>query len=409
MSSALNQLIAQQQGPNVFGSALQGLAAANQEKQQAQENELNKQRITLGQRQLAMADAAEAEKVKAEGMRVMANTALALEKLPEDQRAATYVQMKAEAEKNWRGAHPWPAEYNSQVASMLNFAKSQVYGDELLKADLDKKPQGPVNVSAGSTLIDPASGKVIYQAPEKGMTEYERRSLALRERETAKPTENYRVVGGRLVDISSGKPVDVTPSGATSSKPLPVSLQKLEGEDVEAIQTSNTIQADLGEIKRQIDVGELDLGPGKNLWNSARNAAGMSTDESRKLSTLKASLERLRNDSLRLNKGVQTDGDAQRAWDELVKNINDPKLVSERLAEIQKINERGAALRAQSINKRRADNGVAPIDDFSQFEVAPAIGNGAKGKYKVGDVVDHNGQKYRVVGGDPNDPDVEPM
>lgn len=175
----------------------------------------------------------------------------------------------------------------------------------------------------------------------------------------------------------AGQPVKKT------AKPLPVALQKLEGEDVDAIQTANTIQADLGAVVSMIDNGSLDLGPVSNAVNQARNYLGASTPQSKNLSSFKAALEKLRNDSLRLNKGVQTDGDAQRAWNELMENINDPGVVRQRLSEIQSINERAAALRAQAINLRRANNGVDPIDDFGQFKAQPAIGGGPKSRFQI--------------------------
>lgn len=420
MASALHQLIAQQRGPDIAGAALQGLVTSDQQKAAARQAEMDQQRITLGQRQLAQSDEQSAVAKKQESLKLAASLRQQINAAQDPaQKAQIYAQAKQSGPLMGVDTSWWPAQYDEQAQVGLDNAFNYVYGDQMVKADLARKPKGPVSVGSGGTLVNPETGEVVYQAPEKGMTDYQRQSLDLRQQALARQggSNNFKVVGGRLIDISTGEPVDVTPAGAASGKPLPVPLQKLEGEDVEAIQTANTIQADLGEVRRQIDSGELPLGPVANMMAGARNTAGLSSEASRKFATLKATLERLRNDSLRLNKGVQTDGDAQRAWNELAANINDPQLVSERLAEIQSINERGAALRAQAINMRRLNNGVPTIDDFSQFEVAPAIGQGAgkpvdakpAGKYKVGDVIDHGGVKYRVVGGDPNDPDVEPV
>ena len=70
----------------------------------------------------------------------------------------------------------------------------------------------------------------------------------------------------------------------------------------------------------------------------------------------------MRNESLRLNTGVQTDGDAQRAWNELFQNINDTGLVKQRLKEIQGINARAAELQRLRADSVRANYGMAPVD-----------------------------------------------
>lgn len=56
-------------------------------------------------------------------------------------------------------------------------------------------------------------------------------------------------------------------------------------------------------------------------------------------------MERLRNESLRLNAGVQTEGDAQRAWNELFGNLNDESVVKAQLQRIQQLNNRAIQFR----------------------------------------------------------------
>ena len=106
----------------------------------------------------------------------------------------------------------------------------------------------------------------------------------------------------------------------------------------------------------------LSLGPLQNLASQARNTSGMSSPNSANYASFRAELERMRNDSLRLNAGVQTDNDAKRAWEELVTNINDPAVVRQRLAEIQQINVRGMALREALVQNRRTANGLPELD-----------------------------------------------
>jgi hypothetical protein len=114
----------------------------------------------------------------------------------------------------------------------------------------------------------------------------------------------------------------------------------MQQEALDALGVASSVNADLGALEQQIEAGELDFGPVSNLTNTARNMAGMSNAKSRNFATFKSSLERLRNESLRLNAGVQTEGDAQRAWNELFQNINDTDLVKQRLKEIQATNKK---------------------------------------------------------------------
>mgnify|MGYP001180919447 CR=1 FL=1 len=155
---------------------------------------------------------------------------------------------------------------------------------------------------------------------------------------------------------------------------LPTAALKMQQEELDALGISSSIDADLGAINQQLDSGQLTLGPFRNLWNRGRNAIGASTDESRNLATFDATLEKLRNDSLRLNKGVQTEGDAQRAWNEVLKNTSDPELVRQRLAEVQRINQRAAELRAANVDQVRQNFGADPLDTSPYRNVAPAVG-----------------------------------
>lgn len=149
---------------------------------------------------------------------------------------------------------------------------------------------------------------------------------------------------------------------AKPKKPVPFGLQNLEKEDLEAINTVNTINSQLSDAIGKIDSNKLYLNPTSNLVSRGRNFLGASNEQSANFSSFQSMLEKMRNDSLRLNKGVQTEGDAQRVWNELVSNINDPKVVKQRLQEIIALNNRAEAFRKNLIVQRREDNTLPPID-----------------------------------------------
>lgn len=166
------------------------------------------------------------------------------------------------------------------------------------------------------------------------------------------------------------------PNAATSApqKPLPVAALKLQQEELDAIGTASSLNKDLGAFATMIESGKLPLGLITNLGYKARNMAGSSSPESRNYASFQANLERLRNESLRLNKGVQTEGDAVRAWNEILANINDDKLVAQRLKEVQKVNERAINLRKMQIDSIRSNYGKDPIDVTGREEVPAAYG-----------------------------------
>ena len=155
--------------------------------------------------------------------------------------------------------------------------------------------------------------------------------------------------------------------------PMPVGALKALREDMTDIGLSGQISADLGVIEQQINDGSLKLGLMQNMGSSARNFVGASDEVSRNYQTFKSTLQKLRNDSLRLNKGVQTEGDAQRAWDELIANTNDAEFVKQRLGEIRAINERAAALKKQGADMTLQNYGRPPMPDLV-FDQPAAIG-----------------------------------
>lgn len=178
----------------------------------------------------------------------------------------------------------------------------------------------------------------------------------------ARARDKNTIDAGRLVG-PDGKP----------AKPMPATALKMQNEALDMIGIASSIQADLGTIEQQLKSGALDFGPVKNVVNSARNMAGVSNEQSRNFATFKSTLEKLRNDSLRLNKGVQTDGDAQRAWNELFQNINDPGVVNQRLAEIKKINARAVDLRKREVEDIRNNYNQPQYDFSTQTNVPSAI------------------------------------
>lgn len=163
---------------------------------------------------------------------------------------------------------------------------------------------------------------------------------------------------------------------AASSRPLPASISNAQTDLLGDIGLSGSISSDMGAYEQMLADERLSLGPVQNKWNATKNFLGLGDDESKNYASFRSSLEKMRNDSLRLNKGVQTEGDAQRAWNELFANINDEGVVKQRLAEIQQINDRGSAIKTDLLNQIRDDYGRDRIDTSKYFNQVPVVGGG---------------------------------
>ena len=147
---------------------------------------------------------------------------------------------------------------------------------------------------------------------------------------------------------------------------LPTPALKLQQEELDAIGTTNIINKDLSKYQQKIESKGLDLGLMKNLISRGKNLVGSSDPQSRAFADFKADMEKLRNDSLRLNKGTQTEGDAQRAWNELFENMTDPEVVKSRLKTIAEKNAAAAEYRKKNVNVIRRNFKVGDFD-FSEY------------------------------------------
>jgi len=166
----------------------------------------------------------------------------------------------------------------------------------------------------------------------------------------APPQQSVQTPGGTVTRTFSAAP------------PMPAHVQRMESDDLEILGTAANINAMLAGYEDLMRRGQIPTTlPGRaNAF--IRNNAGASTEETRNLASFRADLERLRNESLRLNTGVQTEGDAQRAWSELIANMNDPAVVLRRLQEIQTYNNRAIELRQNLINTRRSTYNIPELD-----------------------------------------------
>lgn len=161
-------------------------------------------------------------------------------------------------------------------------------------------------------------------------------------------------------------------------KPLPQAPQRQENTWIEQTQVAANNVSDVTSYVNKIDAGQFDPGLLKNRYDQAKSFFGVvdpNDTSAINYNNFMADMNRLRNESLRLNVGPQTDQDAKRAWDELFDNINDKTIVRSRLAKIADINRRAARQKAALIQNQRKNyfGPDADAPDWGSFGIDPTL------------------------------------
>ncbi|WP_414490174.1 hypothetical protein [Stenotrophomonas maltophilia] len=134
-----------------------------------------------------------------------------------------------------------------------------------------------------------------------------------------------------------------------SGKPLPVgALKELLGIE-DALGGTQVLGSIIAKNRERLDNGTLQIGPLQSLIGSVRTGLGVAGDSDVALNEWNSDLTKIVNESLRLNKGVQTEGDAQRAANELM-NARDAKTVRAALGRLEGFNNQAIQLQRQKQN-----------------------------------------------------------
>lgn len=145
---------------------------------------------------------------------------------------------------------------------------------------------------------------------------------------------------------------------------------KAEDEDFTALDLSEGINDDVDTYVGLLESKEMTLYFADGVEDFVSSGLGISNEDTVNRSKFDAFLNKLRNDTLRLNKGTQTEGDAERALKEISTNRNDEKIVIAQLKELQRVNERAIKNRKRAINRRRKNEGVDTFDFSTRNDVS---------------------------------------
>ncbi|WP_313213878.1 hypothetical protein [Stenotrophomonas acidaminiphila] len=190
-------------------------------------------------------------------------------------------------------------------------------------------------------------------------------------------------------------------TSAAGSKPLPVGALKelLNVED--ALGSTEVMNDIIQKHTGRIQDGSLSISPAGAMLGKVRTSLGFSTPNDVALTEWDADKTKIVNESLRLNKGVQTEGDAQRAANELM-SANDAATAARALQRLAEINRRAVDLQQRKAGMIRGNYGQAPVgDNTGQPSLGGAFSGGPTGRAPAVGTIEGG---YRFRGGNPSDP-----
>ena len=186
-------------------------------------------------------------------------------------------------------------------------------------------------------------------------------------------------LGDRLVQLNPDGTTTVLDEGSpekVEERLLPTKASADELDDVDAIYVSQDLINRSRNFINQIQNGKLVFYAGKTLAENFQIITGTGTEEQIKNSQeFKKFIDRLRNAKLRLAKGVQTEGDAERAVNELITSAetNSEKLIESSLLSLIDGAEVEITKRKSIIDIRRKNAGVKGFD-YNQLQLqAPSF------------------------------------
>jgi hypothetical protein len=205
-----------------------------------------------------------------------------------------------------------------------------------------RKPQGEgKSMYAGTPTTDPTTGKLVFLPTRPGLP---------------------------VVDAATGKPVDYV--GKPAAKPMPATLQKAEEEDFDNGQAAINLANDSQKYLNSISKGTIKFGRLTKAGLDVQSALGSSDPDVIARNEFERFKTTLVNESLRLNKGTQTEGDAVRAAKEL-QGAESAADAGKAIQTLRDLNARRAKDYQGSIVRRRtnANAGEAQINlEVPQFE-----------------------------------------
>jgi hypothetical protein len=175
---------------------------------------------------------------------------------------------------------------------------------------------------------------------------------------------------GQLTQDEFNRQMALDRQAQKNQKVLPPAALKMESENIttayESAQLANQVDS---QIKSLITSG-VQFSPAKNAMLATKSAMGSTDPEVLAYNDFQQFKTKLVNDTLRLNKGVQTEGDAVRAANELT-NARSTQDVVRSLQKIRNINAQAVAMQNQIVTSRRKTGGLTEDKGYTAAEQVP--------------------------------------
>ena len=155
-----------------------------------------------------------------------------------------------------------------------------------------------------------------------------------------------------VVDAATGRPVSY--AAPSTQKPLPSTIQKAEDADYEEGQAAANLANDANRYLNSIKSGAIPFGLKARAFVGASNLVGSENPEVIARNDFERFKTQLVNESLRLNKGTQTEGDAVRAAKEL-QGAESAADAGKAIQVLRDLNARKAKDSQSSIIRRRSN------------------------------------------------------
>ena len=145
------------------------------------------------------------------------------------------------------------------------------------------------------------------------------------------------------------------------AKPLPANLSKQEEDDFDIARDATNLATDAYDYIGRVKSGEIKFSLKDRAALSIQSAFGSTNPDVTARNDYDKFIQRLTNDTLRLNKGTQTDFDYKNALKE-IKSSESPADVATTLQKLVNLNVRRVKDAAESISRRRKNAGATEVE-----------------------------------------------
>lgn len=189
-------------------------------------------------------------------------------------------------------------------------------------------------------------------AHERRLEELRQRGADAKDLQAQRAADKKELEAQRLADKKEARDL------AQANKPLPAGIQKAEDADYDAAQAAINLAKDADKYLTSIKSGNIKFGLKDRISITARSALGSGDPDVVARNDFERFKTTLINESLRLNKGPQTEGDAIRATNEL-KAAESAADAGKAIQTLRDLNARRAGDYKSAIERRRANAKLA--------------------------------------------------